>query len=94
MYFLLQKMQKGNLINLKAEKIEVDGQSRLKIAIKAAQLGADLQRIGDLLRWQEFEEIAAEALKIINGTQCTITCVSSMAVADTRLTWWDAENPL
>jgi Holliday junction resolvase-like predicted endonuclease len=64
--FLLQKMQKENLINLKAEKIEVDGQSRLKIAIKAAQLGADLQRIGDLLRWQEFEEIAAEALKI-NG---------------------------
>jgi Holliday junction resolvase-like predicted endonuclease len=64
--FLLQKMQNENLIYFKGATIDADGQSRLKIAIKAAQLGADLQRIGDLLRWQEFEEIAAEALKI-NG---------------------------
>lgn len=63
---LLQKMQNENLIYFKGDTIEADSQSRLKIAIKAAQLGADLQRISDLLRWQEFEEIAAEALKI-NG---------------------------
>lgn len=64
--FLLQKMQNENLIYFKDHRIEADHEGRLKIAIKAAQLGADLQRIGDLLRWQEFEEIAAEALKI-NG---------------------------
>lgn len=63
---LLKKMQNENLIYFKGDTIEADSQGRLKIAIKAAQLGADLKRIGDLLRWQEFEEIAAEALKI-NG---------------------------
>jgi len=63
---LLQKMQNENFIYFKGETIEADSDGRLKIAIKAAQLGADLQRISDLLRWQEFEEIAAEALRI-NG---------------------------
>ena len=63
---LLQKMQNENLVYFKGDTIEADSEARLKIAVKAAQLGADLQRIGDLLRWQEFEEIAAEALKI-NG---------------------------
>jgi Holliday junction resolvase-like predicted endonuclease len=63
---LLQKMQNENLVYFKGDTIEADGEGRLKIAVKAAQLGADLQRIGDLLCWQEFEEIAAEALKI-NG---------------------------
>jgi Holliday junction resolvase-like predicted endonuclease len=64
--FLLQKMQNENLIYFKDDIIEAESEMRLKIALKAAQLGADLQRIGDLLKWQEFEEIAAEALKI-NG---------------------------
>jgi Holliday junction resolvase-like predicted endonuclease len=64
--FLLKKMQSENLIYFKGDTIEAESEGRLKIALKAAQLGADLQRIGDLLRWQEFEEIAAEALKI-NG---------------------------
>jgi Holliday junction resolvase-like predicted endonuclease len=63
---LLQKMQNENLLYFKGDTIEADSEGRLKIAVKAAQLGADLQRVGDLLKWQEFEEIAAEALKI-NG---------------------------
>jgi Holliday junction resolvase-like predicted endonuclease len=60
---LLQKMQSDNLINLKEDTIQVDSEDRLKIAIKAATLGADLQKIADNLCWQEFEAIAAEALK-------------------------------
>jgi Holliday junction resolvase-like predicted endonuclease len=63
---LLQKMQNENLVYLKNGKVEVDSENRLRIAIKAAYLGADLQGISDMLCWQEFEEIAAEALKI-NG---------------------------
>jgi len=63
---LLKKMQNENLVILKGDEIDVDHENRLKIAIKAITLGADLQGISELLCWQEFEEIAAEALKI-NG---------------------------
>ena len=63
---LLDKMQNENLIYLKSKIIEVDSDCRLKIAVKAASLGADIENISDLLCWQEFEEIAAFAL-INNG---------------------------
>jgi Holliday junction resolvase-like predicted endonuclease len=60
---LLEKLQNEGLVNLKADSIYVDSGTRLKLAVKAASLGADIQHIGDLLYWQEFEEIAAFALK-------------------------------
>jgi Holliday junction resolvase-like predicted endonuclease len=60
---LLDKLQNENLIYLKPNSIEVDSNCRLKLAIKAAFLGADIEHISDLLRWQEFEEIAALVLK-------------------------------
>ena len=60
---LLDKLQNENLIYLKPKSIEVDSKDRLKIALKAASLGADIEHISDLLCWQEFEEIAALALK-------------------------------
>jgi Holliday junction resolvase-like predicted endonuclease len=60
---LIDKLQKENLINLISTCIEVDSNSRLKIAIKAKALGADIEHVSDFLCWQEFEEIAAMALK-------------------------------
>ena len=60
---LLEKLQNENLIYLKTDSVEVDSNSRLKLAVKAASLGADIEHISDLLCWQEFEEIAAFALK-------------------------------
>ena len=60
---LLEKLQNENLIYLKPNSVEVDSTSRLKLAVKAASLGADVEHISDLLCWQEFEEIAAIALK-------------------------------
>lgn len=60
---LLSKLQNDNLVYLKNDCVEIDGTSRLKIALKAGSLGADLQNIGDLLSWREFEEITAMALK-------------------------------
>jgi Holliday junction resolvase-like predicted endonuclease/predicted transcriptional regulator len=57
---LLEKLQKEGLIYLKQDNVEV---SRLKLAVKAASLGADLEHISNLLCWQEFEEITAFALK-------------------------------
>jgi Holliday junction resolvase-like predicted endonuclease/predicted transcriptional regulator len=57
---LLEKLQNEGLIYLKQDRVEV---SRLKLAVKAASLGADLEHISNLLCWQEFEEITAFALK-------------------------------
>ncbi len=60
---LLEKLQSEKLIYLKTDTIEVNSNSRLKLAVKAAFLGADIEQISNLLCWQEFEEIAALALK-------------------------------
>jgi len=60
---LLLKLQNEGLVYLQSNCIEIDSTSRLKLAIKAASLGADVEHISDLLCWREFEEIAALALK-------------------------------
>jgi Holliday junction resolvase-like predicted endonuclease/predicted transcriptional regulator len=60
---LLQKMQNEGLLYLKQDSVEVENKGRLKLAVQAASLGADLEHISNLLCWQEFEEITAFALK-------------------------------
>ena len=60
---LLEKLQSEGLVYLKTDSIDADSGCRLKLAVKAASLGADVEHIGELLRWQEFEDIAAYALK-------------------------------
>jgi Holliday junction resolvase-like predicted endonuclease len=60
---LLQKMQNENLVYLKNDTIEIKSSNRLKLAIKAASLGSDIQNVSDLLCWQEFEEITALAMR-------------------------------
>jgi len=63
---LLKKMQNDGLISLNKSTVEIDATSRMKLAIKAINLGADVERVSDLLCWQEFEQIAAMALNL-NG---------------------------
>ncbi|MDR1993131.1 MAG: NERD domain-containing protein [Nitrososphaerota archaeon] len=60
---LLEKMQNENLIEIINNIIYADSQSRIKIALAAINLGADIQKISTLLSWREFEEITAQALK-------------------------------
>ncbi len=60
---LLQKMQSEGVLNLKDDCVQVDGNTRLKLAVHATMLGADIEAVSNLLCWQEFEEIAAFALK-------------------------------
>lgn len=56
---LLQKLQNDGLINVEENKVEADALNRLKLAVRAVQSGADLERVSRLLQWQEFEAIAA-----------------------------------
>lgn len=60
---LLEKLQNEGLIYLKDNSVEANSSSRLKLAVKAALLGADIEQLSNLLCWQEFEEIVAFALQ-------------------------------
>ena len=62
-YTLLEKLQSEDLLNIHSEIVEVSVNDRLKLAVKAVSLGADIQQVSDLLCWQEFEEITAMALR-------------------------------
>ena len=65
---LLSNLQNEELVYLKQENVEIDSAMRLKLAVKAASLGSDLEQIGKLLCWQEFEEMTAFALSSFGYT--------------------------
>jgi Holliday junction resolvase-like predicted endonuclease len=60
---LLEKLQNEDLIYLLGDTVKATSDNRLRLAVKAASLGADVEHISAFLRWQEFEEIAAIALE-------------------------------
>ncbi|MCW4045640.1 MAG: NERD domain-containing protein [Candidatus Bathyarchaeota archaeon] len=60
---LIEKLQKDNMVYLEQDIVAADSLSRLKMATAAIQMGADVEHVSSLLRWQEFEEIAAFALE-------------------------------
>ena len=60
---MLKKMENEGLIYFENGKIAADSQCRVKIAMRALGLGADLEHVSDLLKWQEFEAIAVIALE-------------------------------
>jgi Holliday junction resolvase-like predicted endonuclease len=60
---LLEKLQSEDLLKLNGDSVEADSENRLKLAVKAISLGADVEVVSGFLGWQEFESIAATALK-------------------------------
>ncbi|MGB9741284.1 MAG: restriction endonuclease [Candidatus Bathyarchaeia archaeon] len=60
---LILKLQNDGLIYVQESLIMADESQRLKLAVKALSLGADLENVSSLLRWQEFEGITATALE-------------------------------
>lgn len=60
---LLRKLQNDRLVYLNEAIVEADSAQRVKLAVKAIDLGADLERVSSVLQWQEFENIAAAALE-------------------------------
>jgi Holliday junction resolvase-like predicted endonuclease len=60
---LLRRLQNDGMVYLRGNIVEADDSCRLKLAVKAVALGADVERISGFLRWQEFEDIAAIALE-------------------------------
>ena len=60
---LLENLQTEGLLYLEGETVKVDSDARLRLAVKAASLGADVEHVSAFLSWQEFEDIAALALE-------------------------------
>ena len=60
---LLRKLQTDGMVYLSDNNVDADANSRLKLAVSAVALGADIEHVSDFLRWQEFEDIAAIALE-------------------------------
>jgi Holliday junction resolvase-like predicted endonuclease len=60
---LLKNLQNEGLLYLKDDFVDADSGNRLRLAVKAVSLGADVEHVSEFLRWQEFEDIAAFALE-------------------------------
>ena len=60
---LIEKLQADGMVYLNKDIVEADSNRRLKLAVRAAALGGDLEGISNLLCWQEFEAIAAAGLR-------------------------------
>lgn len=60
---LLQKLQTANIVYLNGDMVSVDANNRLQLAVRAVELGADVEQVSAFLDWQEFEAIAALALE-------------------------------
>ncbi len=60
---LLQKLQNDGLVYVRKGFVQADSVQRLKLAVRAMELGADVERVSSVLEWQEFENMAAIALE-------------------------------
>lgn len=56
---ILKTLSETRIIQLKKKAIEASLNQRVKIAIRAIELGADFERVCNFLEWNEFEKIAA-----------------------------------
>jgi Holliday junction resolvase-like predicted endonuclease len=59
---LHRKLQNEGFIYLRNHFVHTDSLQRLKLAVKAIQLGSDPEQVGGFLRWNEFEEMVAIVL--------------------------------
>jgi Holliday junction resolvase-like predicted endonuclease len=60
---LLRKLQNDGLINVQKNLVEANSLQRLKLAVHAINLGADIENVSSFLQWQEFENMAAVAFE-------------------------------
>ncbi len=63
---MLEKYEKIGLIYQGREFVEVDEIQRMKLAVHALRLGADIEAVCRLLDWSEFEQVAIFAFNV-NG---------------------------
>ncbi|KYH42838.1 MAG: restriction endonuclease [Candidatus Bathyarchaeota archaeon B63] len=60
---ILDRNMASGILRIAGSAVMATPEQRLRIAIKAVSLGADVERVCKHLRWEEFEEISAIALE-------------------------------
>ncbi len=60
---LIAKMQSDGLLYVSGDLLHLDEGQRLSLAVRAVQLGADIERVTSFLHWKEFEDMAAVAFE-------------------------------
>jgi len=63
---ILERNESSGILRISGAKIIATPEQRLRIALKAVDLGADVERVCKHLKWEEFEEISTLALEM-NG---------------------------
>jgi hypothetical protein len=63
---MLRKLSDARLVKYAGELIEASPNQRARMAIHAVKLGADLERVCNVLEWKEFENITATAFEVNN----------------------------
>ncbi|RLI20231.1 hypothetical protein DRO54_06710 [Candidatus Bathyarchaeota archaeon] len=59
----IEIISNSNLIEKRGNLIKVSGIQRLKMALKAINLGADIEKVCRNLSWKEFEDLAVKAFQ-------------------------------
>ena len=60
---LLRRLQEEGVIYLREGVVEVSSLQRLRLAVRALELGGDLESVSGFLNWKEFEGFAAVAFE-------------------------------
>ena len=63
---LLGKMQSSGLVYLRGGMVATEPFQRLTLALRAVEMGGDVERVASCLQWSEFERMAATVFEI-NG---------------------------
>jgi hypothetical protein len=63
---MLRKLSDARLIKYAGQLIEASPNQRARMAIHTVKLGADLERVCNVLEWKEFENITATAFEANN----------------------------
>jgi len=63
---ILERNESAGILRIAGAKVIASSEQRLRIAIKAVDLGADVERVCRYLSWEEFEDVSALALEM-NG---------------------------
>jgi len=62
-YGVMKKYSENGTVNLDGKTVTVERDQRLKVAVRAVELGADLEKVCRLLEWKEFEDVSALAFE-------------------------------
>lgn len=65
---VLEKFSALGLVRLTAKTVEASSNQRVRVAVHALKLGADLEGVCKVLSWGEFEDMAAVAFEANNFT--------------------------